>query len=455
MDNQKFDLGIINGNVVFPGEKVEQANVYVKDGKIAAVTQDVLESAETVDAAGKYVMPGVIDPHTHMGLFAPLADELKSETKAALCGGVTTIGTFFGGPRAHSVAFPAIKSSINENSYVNVIPHLVIGNDEQLAEIGKYVNEYKVKSFKVYLNGVPGIVSEVSDAFIIDTMNEIKKFSNDDCILCAHCENYAIVADATKKMQASKSGEEMNNSFYADTHPGICEKEAINRLSNLALYAEFPVYQVHMFSKYGAAEATRLKPQNPYFSFETTSPYLSTTKDGPQGNALKMDPPFQGEEDMEALWTAVANGVIDTIGTDNVTETAAEKNLAETDYWKVYPGYAALEHHFPILLSEGVNKKRVSIERLAECTSKAPAQKFGLYPQKGAMLAGSDADIVIVDLDMEKTVTAAEQLSRSDFSIYEGRTIKGWPIMTIKDGQILVKDGEFVGEKATGYCVER
>lgn len=455
MDNQKFDLGIMNGKVVFPGEKVEQMNVYVKDGKIAAVSADVMEAGETVDASGKFVMPGVIDPHTHLGLFAPLVDELKSETKAALCGGVTTVGTFFGGPQAHSQSFPGVKAAINENAYTNVIPHLVIGNNDQLCEIGTYVNDYKVKSFKVYLNGVPGIVPEVTDDFILDTMNEIKKFSNDDCILCAHCENYAIVADATKKYQASKSGTEMNNSFYAETHPGICEREAINRLSNLALYAEFPVYQVHMFSKYGAAEAARLKPQNPYFSFETTSPYLSTTKDGPQGNALKMDPPFQGEEDMEALWAAVASGVIDTIGTDNVTMTAAEKHLDETNYWYIYPGYAAVEHHLPILLSEGVNKNRVSIERLAECMSKGPAQKFGIYPQKGAMQAGSDADIVIVDLNKEKTVTAAETKTRSDFSIYEGRTIKGWPVMTIKDGQIQVRDGEFVGEKATGYCVER
>ena len=188
---------------------------------------------------------------------------------------------------------------------------------------------------------------------------------------------------------------------------------------------------------------------------ETTSPYLSTTKDGPQGDSLKMEPPFNGEEDIDALWSGIATGFIETIGTDNVTMTRAEKSMDSGDYWKIMPGYSALEHHLPVALSEGVNKRNLPIEKVIAAMTKNPAQKFGVYPKKGSLNVGADADVVIIDLDLEKTVTASETVTRSDFSIYEGRTFKGFPVMTIKNGIVVAKDGELVDEKPMGECIVR
>ena len=147
-------------------------------------------------------------------------------------------------------SFPGIRKAINEYSHVDIIPHLVIGDERQKEEIGKYIGEFGVKSFKAYLNGIPGLIPSVSDAFILDVMDEIKKYS-EDSILCVHTENNGIVADATAKMMKEIPGQEMNSSLWADTHPKICESEAVNRISKLAEYNEFPIYIVHLFSKSG------------------------------------------------------------------------------------------------------------------------------------------------------------------------------------------------------------
>lgn len=452
--NLQLDLAILNGNIIIPDDGVYKANLYIKNGKINSISKEVLDAKETIDATGKYIAPGIIDPHVHFGLFASLKDELDSESKAALVGGVTTVGDFFGGPQSHLESFPGIRDTINEYSYVDMIPHLIIGSEEQKSEIAQYVDKFGVKSFKIYLNGVPGVVPWVDDEFILGVMDEIKE-NCDDGILCTHAENAGIVANASEKMRAKKSGKEMNTVLWAETHPRICEEEAVNRISELAKYNEFPIYIVHLFTKLGVDAVSKIRLENKYVNVETTSPYLSTTKHGEQGDALKMEPPFHGEEDMEALWKGIEEGVIDTIGTDNVTMTREEKALDNGDYWNIMPGYSAVEHHLPVVLSEGVNKRNVPIERVIACMTKNPAQKFGVYPRKGSFNVGADADVVIIDLDLEKTVTAEETVTRSDFSIYEGRTLKGWPVMTIKNGIVVVKDGEVVEEKRMGECLVR
>lgn len=454
-ENLEFDLGILNGNIVIPDNGIYKANLYIKDGKINSISNEVLDSKETIDVTGKYVTPGIIDPHVHFGLFASLEDELKSESKAALIGGVTTVGDFFGGPQSHLESFPEIRDTINEHSYVDIIPHLVIGSEEQKEEIEKYIEKFGIKSFKIYLNGVPGIVPSVTDEFILGVMDEIKENSNNDAILCAHAENACIVSNASSKMREQKSGQEMNTELWADTHPRICEAEAVNRISRLAEFKEMPIYIVHLFSKLGVEALSQIKLYNQYVNVETTSPYLSTTKYGPQGDALKMEPPFHGQEDMDALWAGVESGIIDTIGTDNVTMTREEKCLDNGDYWNIIPGYSAVEHHLPAVLSEGVNKRSIPLERVIAAMTKSPAEKFGVYPRKGSLNIGADADVVILDLDLEKTVTAKETITRSDFSIYEGRTFKGWPVMTIKNGVVVAKDGKLVNENPMGESVVR
>ncbi|HWR62139.1 MAG TPA: amidohydrolase family protein, partial [Clostridia bacterium] len=164
--------------------------------------------------------------------------------------------------------------------------------------------------------------------------------------------------------------------------------------------------------------------------------------------------PFRDIEDVEELWKAVSEGVVDTIGTDNVTMTKAEKRTEDT-IWNTISGYPAVETHLPVLLNEGVVKRGIPLDVLVGKLTKKPAEIFGIYPEKGTILPGSDADVVIVDMDMVKEIKASEGNSRSDFSLYEGRKIKGWPVATIKNGELAVENGSYVGKYSGGKYIAR
>lgn len=451
--SEMMDIAILNGQVVFPDDGVVKMNVYIKDGKIHSLSEGVLSAKDVIDATGKYVVPGIIDPHIHLGLFAPLDTELATETRAALLGGVTTQGVFFGGPQSHFSSFPGIKESINKGSYTDIIPHLVIGNEEQLKELGAYAKELGVTSFKIYMNGIPGMIPSVDDAFILDVCEEMKK-TGKACILCSHTENSHLVARAVKHLADTK-GASATIPDWTETHPDIVEVEALDRLAHLAEEAQVPVYIVHLASAAAVELLKRIKAENKYVNVETTSPYLAVTRNHPQGKALKMEPPFKDQKDVDGLWEGVATGVIDTIGTDNVTMTIAEKNMTSDNIWEIMPGYAASEHHLTVALDEGVVKRGLPIERVLACMTKNPAQKFGIYPQKGTIKPGSDADVVIIDMEQVKEVKATETATRSDFSIYEGRKFQGWAVATIKNGKLVAKDGKIVDEAPKGVCLER
>lgn len=167
-----------------------------------------------------------------------------------------------------------------------------------------------------------------------------------------------------------------------------------------------------------------------------------------------MEPPFRDAEDMEELWKALEDGVVDTIGTDNVTQTKTEKNN-DASMWEAVPGYPALETHLPSVLNEGVVKRAIPVEKVIAHMTKKPAETFGVYPRKGTILPGSDADVVIVDMNMAKEVKAGQLNSRSDFSIFEGRRLQGWPVTTIKDGKVVVENGAFAANLSTGKCLMR
>ncbi|NLJ78658.1 MAG: hypothetical protein GX329_04785, partial [Tissierellia bacterium] len=338
-----IDLAIINGKVVLPDVGVIETNIYIRDGVVCSLgTHPPADVKEVIDASNRYVMPGIIDPHVHLGLFAPLKTELETETKAALFGGVTTIGCYFGGPESHFKVFPSIMEDIQSYSHTDVIPHLVIGSDEQKSEIVDYTKHFGITSFKIYMNGIPGLIPDVDDAFILDVMDEMKR-SGKECILCSHTENRYLVRRAFEKIKREK-GDSADIRDWTDTHPDIAEEEAVIRLAYLAENAKVPIYMVHISSKAAIDRLRQIKPYNRYVNVETTSPYLSITRDSSMGNTIKMEPPFRDDKDLEALWEGVEDGLVDTIGTDNVTLTRAEKNI-DASIWDTIPGYSALETH--------------------------------------------------------------------------------------------------------------
>lgn len=461
------DLVIQGGMVVLPDNGVFAMDVYIGGGKILqlkdrgatgiatsgiAATGIAAPGARIVDARGKYVIPGIIDPHVHLGLFAPLGTELQCETKSALLGGVTTIGVFFGGQQSHLQGFPAIAGEIERLSHTDVIPHLVIGNSQQKREIRDCVRQLGITSFKIYMNGIPGLIPSVDDGFILDVFDELKR-SGRDCILCSHTENHFMVERANAMVREEK-GENATIQDWSDTHPAMAEEEAVMRIAYLAEQSKMDVYLVHINTKEAIGRLREIRAKNKFVHVETTSPYLSLTKEDSQSNRIKMEPPFRSRSDVEALWDGLRDGIIDTIGTDNVSQTSGEKKV-EGSMWDAVAGYPALATHLPVCLHEGVTRRGISIEKLITHMTKRPAETFGVYPQKGTLLPGSDADVVLVDMERECQVNASDLWSRSDFSLYEGKTLKGWPVMTIKGGKILVENGVYVGDGASGRYIRR
>jgi dihydropyrimidinase len=227
----------------------------------------------------------------------------------------------------------------------------------------------------------------------------------------------------------------------------------VRRAAYLNDLAGSRMYIVHVSTAESVRALAELKPRYPRLFAETTSPYLSINKYSPLGLVALMVPPFRDPESVEALWQGLANGLLDTVGTDNVTLTLDLKG-AEKGIWGAMPGYPAVGTSLPVMLNYGVNGRGFDLIRLVEVMSKNPAEIYGLYPRKGTITPGSDADLVVVDLDLVKTVRHEELGSRADFSLYDGQELRGWPVMTIKGGRVVVKDGQLLA-KATGQFLKR
>ncbi|MGB9840876.1 dihydroorotase [Thermovenabulum sp.] len=440
-NDEELDLVIKNGFCVIPGSGLIRADLGIKDGKITHIGNNInTPSKELFDATNLCILPGIIDPHIHLGIFEDFEIELETETRAAIIGGITTAGCFFGGQESYLKNFPIKRKLIKEKSYIDIVPHFVISNYQQLEEIPRYIKEFGVKTFKLYMCGIPGLISDVDDAFMLDVFEVIKE-SMEDCTVFIHAENPILVNRATKKFWGN-DGPELKK--WELTHPEMAEEEAVIRASYYAEKIGVKIYFVHISTKGAINALKKIKTSGKQTIFaETTSPYLTLTTDDNLGVIGKMIPPLRGNEHVEALWQGIKDGIIDTIGTDNVTLTLKEKKVSE-GIWMAMPGYPALTTHLPSILHEGVNKGKLSLEKLTELMCKNPARILGLYPKKGTILPGSDADLVIVDLNKKMKVEHSFLGSRSDFSIYEGKELIGWPIATIKSGKVIVNNMKII-----------
>ncbi|MBU2601692.1 MAG: amidohydrolase family protein [Actinobacteria bacterium] len=448
-----LDLKIVNGTMVIPGTGLVRGGVGCKDGQIVAIGPEfgMEDAVRTVDAAGKYVIPGVIDPHVHLGIFTgDFAAETETETRAALAGGVTTTGVMMGGDQSYLGMLPGLIETVEAKSSTDMFFHLSIFTPEQLGEIRRYVEDFGVTSFKFYMCGVTGVFPNVEDEFIKQGLESLVDIGGHLTGL-VHCEDQAMVDAALAKVAAETPDGGLRE--WADAGPAEAEEDAVIRACRLQAETGARFYLVHMSSGLGVKAAAANRSGGPLF-VETTSPYLSLDKDDPSGLLAKMLPPIKDASDKEALWAAVKDGTISSIGTDNVSLNREIKG-AEKGLLNAMPGYAVLQTHLPVLLHEGVNNRGIDIERLVEVTSRGPAEIFGIYPQKGTIAVGSDADLVIVDLDKEQVVDETKLYSFSDFSLYNGRTLKGWPVMTIKAGRVVVEDGEVLSDPGIGGFLRR
>ncbi len=447
-----LDIKIVNGNVYVPGSGFFNIGIGAKQGKIVLLSESAYlpEAQSTIDAKGKFVIPGLVDPHVHLGIFKDFEQECETETRAALAGGVTTIGVFMGGGESYLGMLENLIKTIEKKSSVDVLLHLSIFTDVQMKEIEEYYKRFGVTDFKFYMCGVKGVFPGVSDGFILEGF---KKVAAIGALACVHCEDQSMADIAFEKVSKEKPNGTLED--WADSSPNIAEEIAIMRAFYLASQAGNRMYIVHTSTKEGADRLAELyKTGGEKIFAETTSAYLSISKKDPSGLLAKMVPPIRGEKDIEGLWDRVKDGTLSSFGTDNVSLSKAVKQ-AEKGMLGAMPGYPIIQTHLPALLTEGYHKRKVPLDTILIRATKNPAEIFGVYPQKGTIAVNSDADLVVLDIDKEITVTSKALFSYSDFSLYEGKKLKGWPEVVIKGGKVAFKDGKIIIDPGSGRYLKR
>jgi dihydroorotase-like cyclic amidohydrolase len=447
-----FDLLVRGGTLVIPGVGQLEADVAIADGRIVALGEDLPGTAEQLlDAGGKMVLPGIFDPHTHIGNERSFEEEAETETRAAVLGGVTTIGIFLRRAEdSYLDHMPAFRRAMDERSYVDSIFHPQIFTQDQLAELPRLADEHGIRSFKFYKSGIPGIVASVSDDFLLDGFRRIAALGP-DAVACVHCETGALVDKARDELRRTTPAGTLAD--WEKAHPAMAEALAIQTAAYLADCAGAHLYVVHLSSRDGLNAVRRCRQAGFRFTVETTTPYLGLSSDEPNGFLAKMVPPVRRPENHDALWQGLRNGEISTVGTDNTSRCRATKK-PDAGLHGSRPGLPVLGTHLPVLLHYG-RERGVAIDVLVDRATRGPAQVYGIYPRKGTIAVGSDADLVVVDLERERVVRAQDLKGMSDFSPFEGKRLRGWPTATIKGGAVVAREGEIVGLPTGRYIPRR
>lgn len=448
-----LDIKITNGKVFIPRDGFFDLDVGIKDGKVVLLSKSLtFEAATTLDAEQNIVMPGVIDPHIHLGIFNDFKLECETETKAALAGGITTVGVFMGGAESYLPTLQRMIDTANDTTFVDFFIHLSIFTPQQLNEMEKYYELFGVTSFKFYMAGVRGVFPGVTDGFILEGFKKVASMG-EKATACVHCEDQSMLDIAFDKLVATKPNG--NLADWAEAHPDIAEEEAIVRAYFLAEKTGAKLYIVHVSSKLGADRLYMLKKTGTAKVFgETTSAYLTVNKYGEFGLLGKMLPPLRDPKDSDALWERVVDHTIQSFGTDNVSMNLAIKG-PEKGMLNAMPGYPILQTHLSAILTEGYHKRGISLENILTKATLNPAKIFGIYPQKGTIAVGSDADIVILDINKEWTVRSSELFTYGDFSLFEGKTLKGQPITVIKSGKLAFQNGNILISPGVGRYLKR
>jgi dihydropyrimidinase len=447
----KLDLLVRGGTLVIPGLGQVKADVGIADGKIAVLGENLPQSAaETYDATGRTVLPGIFDPHIHIGNEQSYESEAETETRAAILGGVTTVGIFLRSLEdSYFDHLPAFRKAMDERSYVDSVFHPQIFTERQIEEIAGYAEQFGIRSFKFYMSGIPGIVKSVTDDVLLHGFRTVASLGP-DAVACVHCETGALIDRARDELKTRKP--EGTLADWEDAHPAIAEALAIQTALYLAKVAGAHLYVVHLSSHQGLEVVRAARRAGMHFTVETTTPYLGINSSDPNGFLAKMVPPVRKPEHQVALWEGVLEGSINTVGTDNTSRARATKR-PEAGLHGSRPGLPALGTHLPALLHYG-HMRGVPLEILIERATRSPARVYGIYPQKGTIAVGSDADLVVVDLELERVVRAEDLQGMSDFSPFEGKRLRGWPVATIKGGKIIARDGKIVS-KANGRYLPR
>jgi dihydropyrimidinase len=455
-----FDTVILNGSIVFPGRQVSEGNIGILNGKIAAITNKNvgIEGKTVINAQGKYIFPGIIETHSHLGIGAG-EEDLVTETRAASLGGVTTVLFFLRQPMAYDSLYCYVRDLGEKKSYIDFSFHIVLMTDEHLNSVPRYIEDFGITSFKFYLtyrgsdakmSGFGGHMMEfpgVNDGFMLDCFRELSNYPKS--IVMVHAENIEIINRYKEKL-ISQGRSDLH--VWALSRPVFAEVEGVHRAMFFAKEAGCRINILHITSQDALKEVIEFRKIYNKIFVEVCHPYLVLNNNHVTSKKFKLRPPLRNPEDNEALWYGIQNGDINTVGSDHVPRKLEAKM---GDIWSPAAGAPGTPYLFPIMLSEGYHKRNIPLTKIAELLSLNPAQLYGLYPGKGDIRIDCDADLVIVDLDREYTIDMFDVVSYSDYILYDDFKLKGYPEVTIVRGKIIAQDGNVKGPSGWGKFIAR
>lgn len=449
---QRYGTRISNGQVYLHGSGLAAVDLLLRDGRIAAIVEpgDPVTAAEVVDVQGCLVLPGAIDPHVHLGKDIRVPrdpDDAERESASAVAGGVTTMLVYLMSAEPYEDVFFAAKEVMAQHSRADFGFHFVLGTPRHLASVPDYMREFGVSSFKFFMNfrgdegkylGMPGN----DDGFMYDILALSAEYG---AMINPHAENAELVWRLRNQQRDESRGPLW---AWHEARPAYVEAEAMQRVAYLASVTGASVYAVHTSSEAALRAALRQREHYPDIFVETCAHYLTlSTQSRGVGTYGKVNPPLRPPSDSEALWTAITAGQIDCVGSDH---NARHRSNKEKDIWSAAAGFPGLGTLLPLTLSEGL-ARGVGLPTLVELTSTRAARLFGMYPRKGTIRVGSDADLVVVRRDEASIVRAATQHSAAQFTPWEGRKVGLRVVHTIVRGTFALRDGELTNEIIGGY----
>ncbi len=451
------DLVVRGGTLVTAGGSGE-CDLGITGGRISQIGGFPRGKTE-IDAAGALVLPGGLDMHVHLSSPEPpepgvpaWVDDFASGSAAAIAGGVTTIG---------NMTFPAPGQSLRQAlardlgaargaAAVDYVLHPVMydPSPEVLADLPLLASEGHT-SLKLFMT------SQEFETRASEMIAAVRLAGQHGMLTLIHCEDGALVRFAGGQLLASGRG---SLADWADSRPELAERAAVERAVAICEATGSPVYIVHLSSAPALRSARRGRARRLPVFVETRPLYLYLTRAAlrePQGARYIGAPPLREPRDVEALWAGLADGSIHTLGSDHAPWLLRDKIDDSLDVTTARQGVADLETVMPMLFSEGVRTGRISLSCFVSLTSTNAARLFGLYPRKGTIAVGSDADLVVLDPQLRRTIDGRTMQSNADYSVYDGREVFGWPRFTVSRGQIVLQDGQVTAEPGRGRWLRR
>ena len=443
--------------------------VAIEDDKIVAVGSEssLPKGEKTINANGRPLLPGIIDPHVHLNQGPEMPDldaaekrAFKTETESAAFGGVTTVMTFLYKTQPLLKIFEETKAECEKKAMVNVVFNGTVLIDQHIVEMEEVAKKTGITGWK-YL--MPYRQSEAASLGLKDSsgvddyslylgMKEISKLGF-PAIAMIHTENVEIFWRLSKELKAEGR---YDIDAWWEARPKFAEEEYMHRAVYFSELTGSRIYIVHLSIGSGVKIIKEARVRGVKAHVETCPHYLTHTKEEVKGmgKLAKLNPPLRDKEDKDLLWDGIFSREIDSMGTDHCALTKELKDRTG-DIWSCVPGFPGVATMLPVMLHAGVNQRKLPLETVAHVCSYKTAQVFGLYPRKGAIQVGADADLTLVDSKKEVKVTPELLRSVSDYTLYDGWTFKGWPVLTVVNGKVVMDDLQIVGKPGTGKYVPR